>query len=397
MVHRILAWCRGYVRVRLPGGQAERFINVCRSRGIYWWGISWDRKQNAVYGCLSRADYYRLRPVAEKTGAFPVVVERCGGYFWLRRGMDRASFWCGIGVFLFLMWFLSGRIWGIEVQGQSYHTVESVLRYLETEDVYGGMPGRGISCAQIEAKLRGHYPDVGWVSVEKSGSKLYVRMDEVVLAAGEEKETPASLVAEQKGRVLSIVTRKGTARVRAGDKVKKGQTLISGKVKIIGDNDEVVGKKRVQAQGTVVLRCGLQYRDTLGKSYQSREYSGRSRTLYQLQLGKRNLFFYNPLKSLETYEKYDIIREGGRLCPFLSLRFPVSAWRQTFREIDGGKAQYPKREAEELLQARYAYYLQQLEEKGCYDISGELSVQEQGGSFTGTADIRYSKQQAEYH
>lgn len=397
MIHRILTWCRGYVRVRLPGAQAERFINVCRSRGIYWWGVSWDRNGQEVYGCLNRIDYYHLLPVVEKTGIFPIVVNRCGGYFWLRRGMDRASFWCGILCFLFFMWFLSGRIWGIEVQGQSYHTSGEILRYLETEDLYGGMSGRDVACAQIEAKLRKHYPDVGWVSVEKSGSKLYVRMDEVVLARDEEEETPGSLVAEQKGVVLSIVTRRGTAKVRAGDNVKKKQTLISGKVKIIGDNDEIVGKKRVRAQGTVVLQCSKHYEEGLEKSYQSREYSGRSRTLYQVQLGKRNLFFYNPLKSLETYEKYDIIREGGRLCPFLSLRFPVFVWRQKFREVTGGRAKYSKQEAEELLQASYAYYLQQMEEKGCYDISGKLTVQEQEGYFIGTADIRYSKQQTEYH
>lgn len=42
--------------------------------------------------------------------------------------------------------------------------------------------------------------------------------------------------------MVSIVTGKGTAKVRAGDKVKKNNVLISGLDEIIGDGDELVKK-----------------------------------------------------------------------------------------------------------------------------------------------------------
>ena len=96
MIHRIMTWCAGYVLVRLPGAQAERFVNICRAKGIVWWGLRWQQDQRMVYGYLRRSDYYKLRPIAAKTGVFPLVRERIGGYFWLRRGMARASFWCGL-------------------------------------------------------------------------------------------------------------------------------------------------------------------------------------------------------------------------------------------------------------------------------------------------------------
>ena len=51
------------------------------------------------------------------------------------------------------------------------------------------------------------------------------------------------------------------------------------------------------------------------------------------QTAKVNEKIENPLNNLETCEKYDIIREGGNLCPALSLRFPVSHSVKTFREI----------------------------------------------------------------
>lgn len=396
MVHRIMGWCRGFVQVRLPGQKAERFVNLCRNHGIYWWNLYWNCKEGTVYGCLSREDYYRLRPLVQKTGIFPVVVKRYGGVFWLQRAGRRASFWWGVVCFLGLLFFLSSRIWGITVEGQSYHSRESILRYLEENSIYGGMAAKQVVCSEIEADIREDFQDIGWVSIEKKGSKLYVRLEEVVLVEKEEEEKPGSLVAEQGGTVVSIVTKKGTAKVRAGDKVKKSQTLISGKVKVIGDNEEIVARKRVQAQGTVVLQCSRDYHDILEKSYQKKEYTGRVLHLYQIQLGEKNLFLYNPLNYLETYEKYDIIREGGRLCPFLSLRFPVFVWRRTYREADYLLANHTRKEAEQILSERYDYYLEQMKQKDCFDISGELQVKETATGFEGTAEVIYSKIQDTY-
>lgn len=75
MIHRIMTWCAGYVLVRLPGAQAERFVNICRAKGIVWWGLRWQQDQRMVYGYLRRSDYYKLRPIAAKTGVFPLVRE----------------------------------------------------------------------------------------------------------------------------------------------------------------------------------------------------------------------------------------------------------------------------------------------------------------------------------
>ncbi len=396
MVHKITGWCKGYVMVKISGGQAERFINLCRNHGIFWWDLRWNKKREAVFGCVSRQDYYKMRPLVQKTRVFPVVTERFGGVFWLQRAKQRQSFWWGIAGFLFLLFFLSSRIWGIHVEGQSYHSKESMLRYLESIGIYGGMAANAVECSEIEENIRKTFPDIGWASVEKAGSKLYVRLEEVILLEEEAEKKPRSLVAEEDGQVVSIVTRTGTAKVRAGDLVKKNQTLISGKVKIIGDNETLVDKKAVNSQGTVVLRCQKFYEDPLEKNYQRKEYTERELDIYQIQMLGKNLFLYNPLNYLETYEKYDIIREGGQLCPFLSLRFPVSIWKKTYLETNYQPDCYSKKEAKKVLGQRYEYYIEQMKQAGCYEISGELQIQDAGDSWIGSANIVYSKEQESY-
>ncbi len=396
MLHRIVGWCKGYVMVRLPDGQAERFINLCKNHGMDWWNIYRDQGSGYVYGCISREDYFRLRPYVQRSRIFPLVINRYGGIFWLQRAGRRASFWCGVLCFLLLLFFLSSRIWGIAVEGQHYHTEESILRFLESDGIYGGMAARDVVCSDVEADIREHFEDVGWAGIEKTGSKIYVRLEEVIPAKEKEKEVPGSIVAEEAGTVYSIVTKKGTAKVRAGDSVRKGKTLISGRLKIIGDNDEVVARKRVQAQGSVVLECTREYRDTLKKEYLHKIYTGRERELYQFSWEKRNLFLYNPLKYLETFEKCDIIREGGRLCPSLSLRFPLSVWKQTARETRYVPDRYSKQEAQDILTERYQYELEKMRQQLCYDISGELKVTETGSGYEARAVITYRKEQKEY-
>ena len=167
-------------------------------------------------------------------------------------------------------------------------------------------------------------------------------------------------------------------------------------VGIVGDDEEVVAKKHVHAEGTVVLQSVSHYKDQLEKQYWKRTTTGKSRAIYQINIKNHDLFLYNPLKSLESYEKYDIIREGGQVCPFLSCRFPVSIWKKTFREVRREKARYSKEEASKILTSRFDYYRQQMTEKGCYDLEGELVIREQGDSFVGEADIVYSKKQKKY-
>lgn len=396
MLHKIINWSAGYVRIRLPAVGSERFVNLCRNAGIYLWGLRWTSDGQYLYAYMKKRDYFKIRPLVRKTRTVPLVTKRVGGVFWLQRAGRRASFWCGVSLFLVMLLFLADRIWGIYIEGQSYHTRESILAYLEENDIYGGIRSCYVPCSDIEARIRQDFPDIGWASIEKSGSKLYVRLQEVVLIEDEEEPEPGSLVADRAGRIVSIVTSQGKAKVRAGERVKKGQVLISGRIQVIGDNEEVVGRTNVHAEGTVVLESKMAYTDTLEKNYSKKIRTGRELSVYQFRFGRKDIFLYNPLNYLESYEKYDIIREGGLLCPFLSLRFPVSVWKKTHREIRYEEASYSQKEAEDILQARYDYYLKQLKEQGFTDLSGKLKVTEQGDVYQADGTVKGRREQQQY-
>lgn len=396
MVHRIFGWLCGYLKVRIQGNNVERFVNLCRNRGILLWQLYWDKGENVLYFRIALRDFYRLRPVARKCKVHPIVVKRYGLPFLLDQMKRRASLCLGIIICFALVVFLSTRIWGISVEGQSYHTEESVLEYLDSIDVYGGMAGNTLECSRLEEQIRQKYNDVGWCSVEKKGSKIFIRVKEVLLVSKEKKKKKGHLVAEEAGEVVSIVTRNGTAKVKAKDKVKKGKILISGVVNIYGDNQELVEKDFVHAEGSVVLSVTEHYQDSLAKRYEKAVYTGRERSVHELQVGDSKFFYYNPLKNLETFEKYDIIREGGNLCPFLSLRFPVSHSVKTFREIVYQNAVYSEKEAKEILEKRFLYYLQQKKEAGYVLKEQDVSFENHREDYQYKGNLVFWKEQETY-
>ncbi len=270
------------------------------------------------------------------------------------------------------------------------------MEYLDSIDVYGGMPGNALECSRLEEQIRRKYNDVGWCSVEKKGSKIFIRMKEVLLVSKEKKKKKGHLIAEEAGEVVSIVTRNGTAKVKAKDKVKKGKILISGVVDIFGDNQELVEKDFVHAEGNVVLSVKEHYKDSLAKRYEKKVYTGRERRVHELQVGESKFFYYNPLKNLETFEKYDIIREGGKLCPFLSQRFPVSHSVKTFREIIYQRQVYSAKEAEEILEKRFAYYLQQKKEAGYVLKEQDVSFENHREDYQYKGNLVFWKEQETY-
>lgn len=398
MVHKVAGWFKGYLLIRVTGYGSRRFVNLCRNHGIELWLIRYDDSEDMLYCRIFLKDFYKLRPIARKCKVWAVVKERSGFPFVIEMMRKRLSFFIGVCVFICLLFFFSSRIWGISIEGQSLHTRESLLKYLDSHNVYGGMAVKDVECSTIREDMRHSFEDISWVSVELRGSRILIKLKEAQLVKEKKKkETPANLVAEDAGTVISIVTSRGTAKVRAGDKVKKNKVLISGIDKIIGDGDELVRKRRVRAEGKVVIESIKKYKDELPEKYSKKEYTGRKKYLYNIITPVSNVFFYNPLNNLETYKKYDIIREGGQIFRELSQRFPVYFWRQCFAEVKYTDTKYQEEEAKELLNERFGYYLEEQEKNGYKIIDARLFVKKEGGRYIAYSDVKVQKKQVIYN
>ena len=100
---------------------------------------------------------------------------------------------------------------------------------------------------------------------------------------------------------------------------------------------------------------------------------------------------------METYKKYDIIREGGQIFRELSQRFPVYFWRQCFAEVKYTDAMYLEEEAKEILNERFGYYLEEQENNGYKIMDARLFVRKEGGRYIAYSDVKVQKEQVIYN
>lgn len=362
-------WLFGMVRICVQRDQKERFLNLCRNRGL---GIYQVREENGMLSVRMRlTDYRQIRPVARKLRLLPIVKDRWGfPFLWMEWGRKRV-YVAGFLLFLGLVCGLSRMVWSIDLEGCRHHTEEALLEYLEEQGVYCGMFHRKLDYKKTEDMIRLAYPDISWVSVERVGTKLHIRLKESkAVEVVQNSGGPAHLVSSRAGVVESIVTRSGTPMVKAGDQVEKGDILISGIVEVMGDYDTPVNTRLVQADGDVILVSERSYYSVREMEYEKKVYTGHKRMQIDLLGYGRTLSLPDPGQFLcaigvgKRENKEDIMTEICRMRIHSSLEFPVAIRKKVVRSYGVVRLRYEKEEAEVLEQEKFNDYLLQLEKKG---------------------------------
>lgn len=77
-----------------------------------------------------------------------------------------------------------------------------------------------------------------WMSITRDGMKYIVRVEERIINEEEIEEKPRDIISKKDALITKVISSKGEVLVRSGDYVKKGDTLISGKITLY---DEVKG------------------------------------------------------------------------------------------------------------------------------------------------------------
>lgn len=140
-----------------------------------------------------------------------------------------------------------------------------------------------ISCADIVKEIRREYNDIVWVSASIDGSRLKVQIKENEDTFREDtddgsgEEHPTDLIAETDGVITQIVTRSGVPQVHAGDTVKAGDLLVSGRIEVLDDSGEVVGYQYQRSDADVFADTQIEYADSIPLTWQDKIYDGKKR------------------------------------------------------------------------------------------------------------------------
>lgn len=308
---KITRWLRGYVRFSVLGGSPERFFNSCARAGAYLWDISSRRDSGA---CIAVGWYRRLRPYAHRAGCRLRVRERHGLPFLLYRTRNHRGLFAGAAAAAVVLGLLSMHVWCVEVSGNETLDTQAILSALAENGLYPGALKSSVDSGRAEQRLMLMFPKISWMSVNTRDCVLDVRLQEKTDRPQIVKQDGACNVkASETGQILSMQVYAGTAAVKVGDAVVRGQLLVSAVVE-----DQLGGSAMKHASAEIIAETSHTCRVQIPLERSEREPTGQTAVRRSLGLFGARLpltFVGRPRGDYEVSGLRTDVRLFGTLLP----------------------------------------------------------------------------------
>lgn len=379
---------RGYLQIKVWGYSPERFMNLCCNHDILLWQIE-KCGTDAYTMNISLNGYFQIRPFVRKTGTKVAVLNRYGLPFLIPHVKLHIFFFLGIiGSVIFLLW-TSGYIWRIDVEGNQVIRTEDMCRFLEEQGVSIGSRKKIVDVDALEKKIRNEFSMVTWASLQVEGTRLWIQLkenDKIIVEqhAAEEGGGCSDLVASKDGVISSIITRNGVPQVKAGDEVKKGDLLVSGKVPILDEAGEAASYHFYEADADIYLQCGYQFTAELPTEYILHQYTGNTYKSYYLNVFGRTVVFpdYSSKK-----DSCDVSEKRTQVKALDQWFLPIIYGSDYYEEYTPVKTPYTKKEVKNYFNKEIQEFVSSLEEKGVQFIGKNVKIEKNGSFWKVIADF----------
>lgn len=217
----------GYVYFSAENGFPERFINSCTANNIPLWDIH--KNGETITARTTVSGYRRLRLSARKSSMRTRIIKKAGLPFLIHKCTKRTGMIAGIILMFVALFFLSGRVWIIEVSGNETLTDREIIEAFEESGLHIGSKISSLERSEIENGAMLVLGDVSWASYNVNGCsvELTVREREHVPDIETHSGT-ANVVASKDGQIVLLEAYRGTTSVKVGEAVTKGDLLVSG-------------------------------------------------------------------------------------------------------------------------------------------------------------------------
>lgn len=319
-------------RFTLSGLNLERFMNTMQKSGVPLVSVRRADHRTLVCECYS-SDLTAIRQIAEEkgwrlTGAQPLRFSAFLASLRARPGIP-----IGLLLSLIMVVALLQFVWRIEIHNAGAYRAD-IAAFLAQEGIGAATAKHSVDADALERKLTRRYPAIAWFHVYVYNITLVVDVAQGVPMPGLPSAGPGDVVAARDGIVQSVQVFSGTAQVRTGDIVRKGQVLISG---VERARDEQLTP--VQARGVVMARCWRSHTVQMPLLDIQSEETGRELTRTQLCTPWLSLPAALESPDFLAYNTY------VRLIPVVGSFFPIYQKEVVQREVS---MQYTPRDQSEV-------------------------------------------------
>ena len=275
---KLLRFLRGYIVFIISGSCPEKFVNILTYNGVNVWGVQ--SRDGIVYCTTLAVNYKHIRRLSRRTSNKVRVKSKYGLPFFINRNKDRVGLPIGAVCFLLVFKLLSMFLWNIDIYGFtdiSYNKAKSVM---ESVGIYEGAYAAFDSLNNIQTKAMIEFENVSWITVNVDGSKGEVNISEVTQKGGiMNADAHYNIKANVDAQIIRVDGYSGSAVVKSGDAVAKGNLLISGFVQT-----ELGGTHLSTADGVVWAKTEHTESFSVPKTYTTAEYNPDSKCRYSCRL-----------------------------------------------------------------------------------------------------------------
>lgn len=359
-----------YVTVMVTGSGFERFVNICKNNGI---NIRDIRVYNEGYTMkFSVQDYKKVRPYRRIAGVHIKILVKGGLVIYLHKYRKRVGFLLGILIFTAAVAAFSKRVWKISLYGNEIYADTVIMECIRSEGVYYGQRIKRISCEKIKDAIQKRFDRITWVSVSFDGTELKINIKEDTNDKLIKMDnTPKNITSAVDGQIVSIVTRRGTPIVSAGDTVSTEDVLVMSKVEAMDESGQVISTEYVKADADILIKTETVYDDVVERTYDRKIYTGREKRKTGIKIGD---WCINYNISDCGYENYDVVAEYADMSLYDDFYLPVTYVYYTYKEYTTQEEQYTDEEMKKLLEENFQNYIDKLEENSTQIVSNSVKI-----------------------
>lgn len=244
-VHRYIF---GYRELRVDKEQLPVFLGILLNLGICA-----ECCEDGVVR-VSEADYKKLR--AKRVRINYTAGEKRGLTSSFALALKHKGAIVGILFALIINIVLSFFVWDVRIEGNEKLSEGAVSEILASGGLEVGRLWKRVDKNTVEAAVLAESGDIAWLSVNRRGTVAYVRIIE-----SEEHFKPSqserrgNIVADRDCIIEEITVERGSAAVKVGDVVRRGDVLISGITE--GEGGTVIEEARGEVKGRALKNISI--------------------------------------------------------------------------------------------------------------------------------------------
>lgn len=224
---RMLRWLFGYLCFSVSGSFPERLFNVLAQRGVRFWDFC---KQNELLTArIRRRDRSLLLQAAARTEVHVHIVREGGLLPFLFRFRYRSGLVIGLLLWGTICHLMGGYIWHLQINAPDSFNEYELRSMLREQGVFEGARSDSIDPSSVVNHLTLADNRISWMSVNLIGTDAEINISPRVHTDNAPSAAALSnIVAAADGTVTSVHVYNGSAAVKAGEGIRKGQLLVSG-------------------------------------------------------------------------------------------------------------------------------------------------------------------------